>query len=315
MDTHHHFQIAAIALRDGSVKGWYCFYWLLKILVPVSFFAFSLNAFGLLERVDFILGPVMNLLHLPSAAAIPLVMGICTGTAGTVAAISAIPFTHEQMTLIAIFSLISHNMIQEGIIQAKSGSSFILSIAVRLITSVVTVLIVSSFWGGAEPHVATTINRSEAIPLKEQLFGWLTDTFVLLVIVFAIIMLMNIMFELMKAYGVIEKLNRIIRPLLNLFGLEPEVGVLWLTSSFIGLAYGGAMIVQEVKTNQFSESSIRRLHFSAGINHAIIEEPLMFLPLGIHPVMLWVPRLVAAAVVVHLLRLWLLIIPLGKGRN
>ncbi len=250
----------------------------------------------------------MNLLHLPSAAAIPLVMGIFTGIAGTVAAMTAIPFTHEQMTLIAIFSLISHHMIQEGIIQARSGSSFLRSVSVRLISSVVMVLLVSNFMGSGEPKLARyVIYSGQAIPLQDQFLDWLRDMFVLSAKVLGIIMLMNILLELMKTYSLIEKMNRMVRPFLSFLGIEPEVGVLWLTSSFMGLAYGGAMIVQEVETHQFSVSCLQRLHLSVGINHGIIEEPLMFLPLGMHPVMLWVPRLVAAIVVVHLYRLGLVI--------
>ena len=47
---------------------------------------------------------------------------------------------------------------------------------------------------------------------------------------------------------------------------------------------------------------LERLHLSIGINHAMIEDPSLFLPLGIHP--LWIPRLVAAILAVHLLSLW-----------
>lgn len=303
MDQKDHFQHARKTLIQGVVKGWQCFYWLLKILVPVSFFAFVLDASGLLAKCDFILVPVMNLLHLPAAAAVPLLMGICTGTAGTVAAMTAISFTHEQMTLIAIFSLISHNMIQEGIIQAKSGSSFFRSVIIRLITSVTTVWILSRFWGASDQNsVVEVISNPQSLSFQQLLVSWFIDTLILSAIVFAIILLMNIIFAFMKTYSLIDRMNAMARPFLRVFGLDSEVGVLWLTTSFIGLAYGGALIVQEVKTQHYSDKALNCLHLSAGVNHAIIEEPLMFLPLGIHPVMLWGPRLIAAAAVVYLYR-------------
>ena len=308
MNWNHHRRIAGKTLPRGISKGWRCFYWLLKILIPVSLFAFTLNASGLLAKVDFLLAPVMNLLNLPATAAVPLVMGICTGTAGTVAAMTAISFSHEQMTLIAIFSLISHNMIQEGIIQAKSGLTFIRSIVIRLITSVITVCAVSLFWGEAtQLTVMEAISSPQSLSVHQLAATWLKDTLTLSIIVFAIIMIMNITLEFMKAYSLIEKMNQMSRPVLKLLGLDSEVGVLWLTTSFIGLAYGGAMIVQEVKTQHFSDNALHRLHISSAINHAVIEEPLMFLPLGIHPVMLWGPRLIAAAVAVHLFRFGLVL--------
>ena len=108
-------------VRDGLKRGWEGFLWMVKIIVPVSFFTSLLEFSGLLDALDFVLEPAMGLLNLPSIAALPLVVGMLSGIYTGIAAMIALPFTNNQMTLIAVFLMISHNLVQEGIIQAKSG--------------------------------------------------------------------------------------------------------------------------------------------------------------------------------------------------
>jgi hypothetical protein len=53
-------------------------------------------------------------------AALPLIVGMLTGIYGGIASMIVRPLTENEMTLIAIFLLISYNLIQEGMIQGKS---------------------------------------------------------------------------------------------------------------------------------------------------------------------------------------------------
>jgi hypothetical protein len=304
MEWIRHRSNYARILQRGFANGLHGFLWLIKILLPVSLLSFALHATGLLAKTEFLLLPIMGWLHLPANAALPLVMGIFTGTAGTVAAMTALPFTLEQMTLIAIFSLISHNIVQEGIVQAKSGFSFLGSITVRLTASVITVWVISRIFFNVETDaVVSAIHTAPTMPLHDLFLDWLRNTAALMATLFVIIVSMMVGLEAMKTYRLIESLNRMIQPFLRCLGLDPEVGVLWLTIVLFGLAYGGTVIIQEVRENNYAPEKLQQLHISAGINHAVIEEPLLFLPLGIHPAMLWLPRLVVAAVAVHLFRI------------
>ena len=107
----------------------------------------------------------------------------------------------------------------------------------------------------------------------------------------------------MKARNIIQRLVRILTPVLKTMGLGTNEGILWLTAVLFGITYGSAVIIEEVRQGNLTYQELERLHLSIGINHAMIEDPAMFLSLGVHPFWLWVPRLVAALVAVHLLRL------------
>ena len=141
-DIHHQLESS---LKVGIKKGWSGFIWMLKILIPISFLTALLEYSGWLYKIDFLLRPGMNLLDLPPVAALPLIAGMLTGIYGCIAAMAMLPLTIVQMTLVANFVLISHNLIQEGVIQGKSGLNPLRATLVRLTASVVTVIAISFF--------------------------------------------------------------------------------------------------------------------------------------------------------------------------
>jgi hypothetical protein len=75
--------------------------------------------------------------------------------------------------------------------------------------------------------------------------------------------------------------------------------MLWLTGVLFGIAYGGAVIVQEAAREKFPKADIEKLHLSIGVNHSVIEDPVLFLAFGLHPFWMWIPRLLAAVLIVY----------------
>jgi spore maturation protein SpmB len=56
---------------NGFKRGWSCFVWMCKIVIPLSFAITLLQWSGWLNYLDFLLNPLMSLLNLPPEAAIP----------------------------------------------------------------------------------------------------------------------------------------------------------------------------------------------------------------------------------------------------
>lgn len=287
-------------LQTGAGKGWHGFIWMLKIIIPVSFFVLLLQYSGWLNSLDFILAPAMQVMGLPPVAALPLIVGMLTGIYGGIAAMVVLPLTQAQMTLIAVFLLISHNLIQEGIIQGKSGINPLLATAFRLLASVVTVTGVS-FFITAETAVGSTapVSLPAAATFAALLKQWCVAMTLLALKILVIIVAIMVILEAMKAFNIIDHLVRWLNPVLKIMGLNRNVGMLWLAAAIFGIAYCGAVIVEETRQGYYSREELQRLHLSIGINHAMIEDPLLFLPLGIGAFWVWVPRLVAAVVAVY----------------
>ena len=287
--------------QEGLVKGWRGTRWMVKILVPCSLLTFVINVSGLLGYLDFLLAPAMGFLSLPPEAALALAAGLLAGIYGAVAALAVLNLDLSASILVTVFLLISHNLIQEGIVQARSGLNFIKATIVRLVASVISVLCIAPMLpqgtGGEDP--SAVILNAVARPFTDQLQGWLWETGVLCMQIYLIITAMMIVMELLRAARIIPKLARALRPALWVMGLSPRVGILWLTAALFGLSYGAAVIVEETRAGGFQKEEIERLQLSIGINHAVIEDPAIFLALGIPALWLWIPRLVAALVAVH----------------
>ena len=303
MDTVH--SKLKQSLTVGVKKGWSGFLWMLKILVPISLFTALFEYSGLIYKISFLLEPGMNLLNLPPIAVLPLMVGLLAGIYGGIAAMVTLPLTHDQMTLVAIFILISHNLIQEGVIQGKSGMHPFKATVLRLSASIITVLIVSLFLQTKTTGVAAKDAAISAhLPLLTMLQSWLVAMFNLSLKMFAIIMVLMVLLEFLKSFNMIQHFVKIINPLLIVLGLDKKVGVLWLTATVFGIAYGGAVIVEEAKEENLTKNELEKLHLSIGINHSMIEDPALFLALGLSAFWMWIPRLITAVVAVHLFDLY-----------
>jgi Fe2+ transport system protein B len=296
-------------LKEGTVaglkKGWDGFVWMMKIIVPISLFTAILDWSGLLGHLDFLLKPLMGLLDLPPAAALPLIIGMLSSVYGGIAAMIVFPFSTAQMTLMAVFILTAHALIPEGIIQGQSGIHPLKATLVRIGAAVVTVLLMVPWVGSstvmpAAADGALTVNPA----FLEMIRHWAWTTFRLTAKIFFIIMALLTLLELLKAFELIHPFVRALGPFLRIMGLDQKVGFLWMTAVIFGLSYGGAIIVEEAKSGHLSRDDLELLHLSIGTNHSMVEDPPLFLPMGIHPFWLYVPRLVVAIIIVRLVRLY-----------
>lgn len=294
-----------LALEAGAVRGWRGFLWMLKIILPVSLGTFLLDYSGLLDHMDGLLEPLMGLFHLPATAALPLVAGMLTGIYGAIAAMSVLPFTTAQMTLIAVFLLIAHSLIQEGLVQHHSGFPAWAATAVRLSAGVLTISVMGWFLGpDTSVRLAAVDAPVGASAFWPALVDWSVEMIWLSLKILLIITILMVFMEMLKAFQLMDRVLRLIYPFLGVLGLQRQVGMLWITAAVFGITYGGAVIVEEVAQGRTDPEQLKALHFSIGINHAMVEDPALFLPLGIHPFWLWVPRLLVAILFTHGYLLW-----------
>lgn len=290
------------ALADGLRKGVSAYLWLLKIWLPISLATALLEWSGWLPALDVVLQPAMGVLRLPATAALPILIGLTAGVYGCLAAMAVLPLTAEHMTIVSVFVLIAHNLPQEGVIQARTGISFWKATAVRLAAAGVTSLLVAAW---LDPAPLDGAVGPAALYGKASLLTFLADwglqTMLLCLKVLAILLGIMVLIEFMKAFAWIGYLVVVFGPILTLLGLDRRATVLWLTGALFGLAYGGALILEQSRELDLSAREVEKLQLSIGINHSMIEDPLLFLPFVVNPLYAWLPRLAAAMAVVYLL--------------
>jgi hypothetical protein len=242
---------------------------------------------------------------LPAMAALPIVIGGLTGIYGGIAAMAVLPFSVAEMTLLANFLLICHNLIQEGVVQAKSGLNPAKATLFRIFAAVVTVYAMT-FFIKTDPAAAA---QAGALGASTQAFelmvaDWGISMLNLTVKIFFIIMTILTLLEIAKSMGWIMPIVKALSPFLRILGLSEKVGILWMTAVVFGLTYGGAVIVEEARQGHISKGELEELQLSIGINHSMVEDPFLFLTFGISAFWLWVPRLITAMAATRLLTLW-----------
>jgi hypothetical protein len=286
----------------GLKTGWHSFIWMCEIIIPVSFLVTLLQWSGWLDKIHFILNPLMSFLNLPPEAALPIITGMLINIYAVIAAVTALPFTIAQMTLIAIFSLICHNLIMEGIVQHRSGINVIKATLTRIAAAVLTVFVVSRFFSDTSQSIVMSSALSTHTPLLNIMTTWARDTGVLLLKVFGIIMFIMILLEISRALGWIDRALKVFKPIMRVLGLSGRTAIMFVAGIIFGLLYGGAIIVEEGKKGTLTREEVEYLHVSLGINHAMIEDPALFAVLGVNIFWLWLPRLLMAIIAVQVYR-------------
>jgi hypothetical protein len=283
----------------GLRKGLRSFLWICRIILPVSLAMALVQWLGWLDRIDFLLNPLMSLLNLPSEAALPVLSGMFINIYAAIALIAVIPFSPEQATLIAIFSLIAHNLIAEGIIQHKSGLNFFMAFLVRVLLASLTVRLVSLVMGDAGQSIPVSQGITAGTDFTGFLQSWTLNMLYLLLKILGLIVFIMVLLEISRSMGWLDRFIRLLKPLSGIMGISHNTAVMWLTANIFGLLYGGAVILEEARKGTLKPDELRRLHISIGINHSIIEDPLLFVLMGLNAFWLWAPRLIMAILVVQ----------------
>jgi hypothetical protein len=288
-------------LRDGVVKGGRAAWWMLKIIVPLGFLTLLVDYSGLIGRLEGGLAPAMGLFGLSAAAALPLAIGLLAGIYGAIASMVVLDLGVREMTLVAVFLLMAHNLPQEVLVQVRAGSRWVHALVTRLAAAMAVTWLLSRVLGGARAAGGPAASvPAAAAPFLSLLGKWLLNTGWLCLKITAIIMAVMLVLELLRTMRVVPRVAASLAPLLAVMGLSPNVALLWVTAVVFGLAYGSAVIVEEVRAGDFADEELQRLHLSIGVNHSMVEDPILFLPLGISAFWLWLPRLVAAVLLAHL---------------
>jgi hypothetical protein len=94
------------------------------------------------------------------------------------------------------------------------------------------------------------------------------------------------------------------KPFMKVLGLSDRTVMLWVTAVLFGLMYGSAVILEKSREGGLTRSELERLHISIGINHSMVEDPALYMAMGINGFWLIVPKLIMAMASAQLYRLW-----------
>jgi len=285
-------------VRSAMPKAIKTSLWFLKITIPISFVVTILYHFGILAQISEVLSPVFRLVGLKGEAALVYITSIFLNVYSAIAVITSLNFTIREMTILAIMSLIAHNLIIETAVQKKTGSKVWHIVSLRIITSIVAAALLNYLlpidMGQYSLGVHTVANPS----LKEVVVTWAISALKLSIKIVVLISLLMILQKLLFEFKITEVLSKIFSPLLIAMGLPASTTLMWLAANLLGLAYGSAVMIDEVESGRISKKEADLLNFHIAISHSNLEDLILFAAIGVSAWWLLLPRLAIAMVVV-----------------
>lgn len=92
--------------------------------------------------------------------------------------------------------------------------------------------------------------------------------------------------ELLRTFRVLDRLSRWMEPGARLLGLSREATFPLVAGAVLGISYGGGLIIDSYQEGRISRKDSVLLTAFLASCHAVFEDTLLFVPLGVNPFLL-----------------------------
>ncbi|WP_339060443.1 nucleoside recognition domain-containing protein [Tepidibacillus marianensis] len=284
--------------KKGILSGLKTTWVLGKVIFPITFIVTILNFTPVIHWVVQIFYPLMKWVGLPGEAAIPLVLGYLLNLYAAIGAILSLHLTVKHVFILAVMLSFAHNLLVETAVAKKIGVHTMVPIGIRLGLSFLAALLIHLFWNGGSTTaqygmVANAVRNPDTwtgivlFAAEKAVLG----IWQIVIIVFPLMLGIQIL----KDLRAIEYISKWLEPLTRVLGLSTgKTSVPLLAGLIFGLAYGAGVIIQSAKEENFSKRDLYLLTVFLVASHAVIEDTLLFIPLGINVLYLLLIRVSVA---------------------
>lgn len=287
-------------VKKGTLAGLKTTWTLGKIIFPVTLIITLLSHTPVLDWLISVLSPAMKWIGLPGEAAIPLVLGNFLNLyAGIGGILTLDSLTVQDVFILAVMLSFSHNLFIESGVAASVGIKLWVILLVRIGLALFSAFMINLLWdGGTEKAQYGFISKPEAAPNG---WGEITLTALekaslgILQLALIVIPLMIIM-QYMKDKGWLNKFSNWMAPAMKLLGMKENTSMTMAAGLTIGLAYGAGVMMQAAKEDGVSKKDLYLAFIFLVSCHAVVEDTLVFVPLGIPVLPLLIIRVVTAIV-------------------
>ncbi len=285
-------------LRKGLFSGLNLTWTLGKVIFPITLIVTILQFTPVMPMIIGWLEPLMGFIGLSGEAAVPLVLGNVLNLYAGIAAIVSFEFTVKEVFIMAVMLSFSHNLFIESAVASKVGVKFWVILLVRVGLALVSAFLINLLWKGGGELAQYGMISSQAEPE-----GWTaiilnavqTATLAILQLALIVIPLMIVMQWLRDRHW-LDWLSDKMAPMTRIIGVEKNASMTLVTGLTIGLAYGAGVMIQAVKEDHVSKKDMYLVLIFLVTCHAVVEDTLIFIPLGIPVWPLLLIRLVTALV-------------------
>lgn len=278
---------------------------LYKILIPFVFIIKILEISGAIEFTAKILEPLMSLVGLTPELGLVFVTAFLINIyAALVLFVNILPgldVSVAEITILTTMILVAHNLPIECTICKAAGISVIYTASLRLISAFVLGFILKLIYFNFGFLTETFQTFFTVKPPPENNWYWFLDQFTTLVYIFFLVCLMATVLEILKIIGVEKLFEKVFMPPLRLFGIQKEAMNIIIVGMFIGIQFGGGMLIKEVKKGTIDKQSIFLSVSLLNLLHAMIEDTILMALVGGHISGILIARVIFSLVLSYLI--------------
>jgi Fe2+ transport system protein B len=290
-------------IRTAVLAGIKTTLFLARIMIPVSLAVALLGWTGLLARLAGLLAPLMDMLGLPGEAALVLVSAVLLNVYSAIAVIETLALSMREITILAIMTVIAHNLPIETAVMKKTGSSAVKMMVLRLGWALVLGFVLNRLLPVDDASGLALAAGPARAAFLTMLGNWVLSTIGLMAKILLLVCGIMTAQRLMEEFKVAYHLSRLLSPLMRIFGLSDDTSFLWLVVNVAGYAYGAAVIMDKVNNGKMKPREADLFNHHASLSHSLFEDTALYLSIGVPLFWLTVPRLMAATFVVWVERI------------
>ncbi|MER1999867.1 MAG: nucleoside recognition domain-containing protein [Lysinibacillus sp.] len=271
-------------IKRGLIAGLQTAWKLSKFIFPITFIVTLLQFTPVLPWLVDAIAPVMMIFGLPGEAAIPLVLGTMLNLYSGIAGILSLELTVKEVFTLAVMLSFAHSMFIETAVALRVGVKLWVVLVVRFGLAFISAIAINLLWqGGQETAKYGMMPDVQANPDgwgEIVLLGLQKASFGIFQLIIIVLPLMIIV-QFLRDYGYMTRFSRKLAPFTKVIGVAPNTSMTLVTGLVIGLAYGAGVMIQAVEEDGVSKKDATLAFIFLVACHAIVEDTLIFVPLGI----------------------------------
>lgn len=286
------------SVKKGLLSGLHTTWTLGKVIFPVTLIMTVLQFTPVLPWIIDLIAPLMNLIGLPGDAAIPLVLGNFLNLYAAIAGVLTLDLTVKEVFIIAMMLSFSHNLFIESGVAMKTGVKLWIILTVRIGLALVSAFVINLVWqGGSEMAQGIAVQEmTEIVGAGAILLHGTIKAFSGIGQLALIVIPLMVVVQIMKDLKWLEVFSNALAPFMRILGMKRNASMPFVAGLTLGLAYGAGVMIQAAKEDNVSKKDMTIAFIFLVACHAVIEDTLIFIPLGIPVLPLLLIRLITAIV-------------------
>lgn len=266
--------------RETILTSWE----LIRITVPVLIVTKIMEELGLIASLSVLLEPVMQIVGLPGSLGLVWATAMLTSIYGGLAVFAALAqdlsLNAAQVTVLCSIMLIAHSLPLELSISKKAGAALLPVAILRVGGAILYGFLLSrlcSYLRIWQEPATVLFKVGEADP---DVWSWALAQFENLGLIVLVIFCIVVVMRILRAVGILALFERLLSPVLPLFGMSRRAAPVTVVGMIMGIGYGGALIIRETCSGEMDREEIFNALALMGLCHALVEDTLLMMAFG-----------------------------------